>query len=521
MKRKFHLTVFHTSDTHGHLTSDSYSHLPPMPKGLSRVSSFLKTQKQQHQIKIDLGDTIQGSPLAFMYKNHQKNEKNPFSQLLNHMKYDYFIPGNHDFNYGLQYLNEFLDQTHAKVLCSNVYDGDKLYFRSAYDIKIFEDNLRVAIIGITNNYIPNWETKKTIGDLIFEQADISARNIIESIKQKEHPDYIIVAYHGGYECNIDTGLNEAKNPTENLGCKIFKSIPDVDLLLTGHEHRHLILNEKNRVMLQPGYAGECVSQTDIIFNNENGKWTVDTVDAKLVYMKDYQDDPEAIDLIKDFIDDANHKLDQVIGFTEQPFKLENPLNDRLNNHIMFQYINAVQKDVTNAMISCCGLGNDVTGFSQNITIRDVLNTYVYPNTLSLCEISGKTLKSALLHNAQFFYINDHQEIDINPKYLYPKKELYNYDIFSGVSYEYHIYKAKDNEVKHIKVNDVPIKDSDTFTFVINSYRLSGGGNITWHEDLKVIKHFPLDITEVLIDSISKSHQVSIFDENNIKIIKHL
>jgi len=518
---KFNLNIYHTSDTHGHLTSDSYSNQGMLPKGLARVSSFFKTQTQKHQIRIDLGDTIQGSPLAFLYHKSKKHDFHPFAKTINKMNYDFYVPGNHDFNYGLNYLNRFIDLLDAEVLCSNVYKDQELYFKHAYEIKSYLNGPKVAIIGLTNNYVPHWESEDHIPGLIFERAYENAKNIVEYIKKQEKPDFIVVAYHGGYECNIETGENEAKNKDENLGCEIFKNIKDVDLLLTGHEHRLLVLNEDNRVMLQPGFAGSHVSHTSIDFVFENSQWVIKNVQAKLVSMEDYKDDQEILDLLDHFLKEMDEDLDQVVGYTNQDLVIKDPLHARLEKHPVFQYINEVQMQTTNAMISCCGLGNDVTGFNKTITVRDVLNTYVYPNTLSLCEITGKNLKSALAHNAQFFIIDDQGEFDFNPKYLYPKKELYNYDVFDGISYEFHIYKDKNNEVENVTYKGKEVKDDDVLTIVLNSYRMSGGGNITWHEPLKVIQDYPLDITEVIIDDILKRKNISVEYQNNIKLIKHI
>ncbi|TNF07074.1 MAG: bifunctional metallophosphatase/5'-nucleotidase [Bacillota bacterium] len=519
MKQTFELHIYHTSDSHGHLTSDSYSGLKNLPKGLSRVSSFFKKQTHDHQLRIDTGDTIQGSPLAYIYKENQ-TDFHPFAETLNMLKYDYFVPGNHDFNYGLRYLDKMVHSLQAKTLCANVFIDKNLYFSYAYDIKSYDHGPRVAIIGITNNYIPNWEPKENIKNLYFENAFESAKRVVSEIKKNEKPDYIIVAYHGGYECNPITGKDESKNSDENLGCKIFTQIKDVDLLLTGHEHRLIEHHDQHRFIYQVGYAASHVSHTTVTFI-KNEEWNIDNVEGHLVSMEDYEDDSTVIDKLSDFLYFSDQELNQIIGKAASNFLISDPLQARLNKHIVFQYINEVQMKTTGAMISCCGLGNDVTGFHETISLRDVLNTYVFPNTLYLCEIQGKDLIEALNHNAQFFKVNQHNDVAINDTYLYPKKELYNYDVFDGISYDICIYKDKKNHVQNVKYQEKPIDDHQVFTIVLNSYRMSGGGNINWHKKLKVIKAYPLDITEILINDIKSKKQIEVTYHNNIKIIKHL
>ncbi|MBN2268643.1 MAG: bifunctional UDP-sugar hydrolase/5'-nucleotidase [Acholeplasmataceae bacterium] len=518
MNQKFELHIYHTSDTHGHLTSDSYRDNNPLNKGFARISSFFKTQTHRHQIKIDLGDTIQGSPLAYIYKENHDQAFNPFSETMNLIKYDYFIPGNHDFNYGLTHLKQFTQSLHAKTLCSNVFRGESLYFNYAYAIKTFNDGPKIAIIGITNNYISHWESKEVLGDIIIENAFESAKRMVGFIKKNEHPDYIIVAYHGSYGKNLATGAIEAKNNEENLGYQIFKEIKAIDLLLTGHEHRLITIHQKNRYTHQPGYAGSHVSHTKVDFVKQK-KWKVHHIDGELVSMENFDDDPNVLTHLENFIQKSNIQLNQAIGKASSTFLIEDPLDARLHKHPIFQYINEVQMKATGATISCCSLGNDVTGFHQIITIRDVLNTYVFPNTLILCEITGETLIEALTHNAQFFDLNDENKFMINPSYLYPKKELYNYDIFDGIEYEIIVLTNKPNEVKRVSYQNQEIKKDDRFTIVLNSYRMSGGGNILWHKKLKIIKEFPLDITELLINDIQKKEKIQIEYVKNVKVSK--
>ena len=338
------------------------------------------------------------------------------------------------------------------------------------------------------------------------------------INDKENPDFIIVAYHGGYECNLETGLSEAKNSDENLGCKIFTQINDIDLLLTGHEHRLITHRDGNRVIHQVGYAGSHVSHTIVTFSKDE-KWEVTSEEASLVSMETYKDDQDILNHLSNFLKFADVQLNEIIGYATPDFLINDAFDARLHKHKVIQYINEVQMKTTQAMISCCGLGNDVTGFHETITLRDVLNTYVFPNTLFLCEITGKTLIEALNHNAQFFVLNEFGDFDINPSYLYPKKEFYNYDIFDGIDYEIIVKKDGANEVKNVMYQGKRIIDHKIYTLVLNSYRMSGGGNITWNKSLKVIKAYPLDITEILIQDIKEKKKIDINYQKNITINK--
>ena len=81
-------------------------------------------------------------------------------------------------------------------------------------------------------------------------------------------------------------------------------------------------------------------------------------------------------------------------------------------------INHIQLEYSGADISLCSLGNYVSGFKKDITIRDVIGTYIYPNTIVVKKLSGHILKQALEKTAEFFEIID-DEINISPDFNTP------------------------------------------------------------------------------------------------------
>jgi 2',3'-cyclic-nucleotide 2'-phosphodiesterase/3'-nucleotidase len=134
MKNTKKLNILFTSDTHGWLLPINYADNSKSKNGLSVLANAIKDYSKENSILIDLGDTIQGSTL--MYFHHLNREKfpNPAAQILNRLNYDYFISGNHDFNYGMDYLNDFVNKIKAKTLCANISDKNGLLFKQGYEI---------------------------------------------------------------------------------------------------------------------------------------------------------------------------------------------------------------------------------------------------------------------------------------------------------------------------------------------------------------------------------------------------
>lgn len=517
MTKSKRISFFHTSDTHGYLNEISFQTGSEVDYGMSRVASYVKRESNKNTILIDTGDTIQGSPLMYFYKSNIGKYSNPVAEVMNIMEYDFLIPGNHDFNYGREYFDDFVKNSKGKFLCGNILKDDKPFVGKDYEIIEFEKGLKVAIIGITTNFIPVWEKKEHIDDLVFINAFDKTKEIVSEIKKDLDVKLIVLGYHGGFEMNLDSFEIES-NSTENLGMKMFLEIPEIDIILSGHQHRIINKNIDGRVLLQPGANAKYLSRVDIEFELKE-EWIKKDMSSSLVDCGDEVPAKMITSVLSKIINDNDIFLDEIIGINkDKDLEIKDHLESRLNKHKVVDLINTIQLEASGAMISCMALGNSSTGFKEKISIRDVLNTYVYPNTLAVVEIDGKKLRLALEKNAMFF-VKKNNEIKINPTYISPKLEFYNYDMFSGIEYTIDLNNDFGSRITLLKYKGKDVKDEDLFSLVMSSYRFSGGGEFFMYEGLKVLKEIPLDISELIIDYIKKTREIKVVKEEN-NIIKY-
>ena len=111
------LTIYFTSDLHGYIYPTDYRSQSEMDLGLFKCAS--RFQKDGNTLIIDGGDLLQGSPFgAYCHDTIGSAEK--FARIMNRCGYDYVTLGNHDFNYGMAYLDSYLDALHARCVCQNV-----------------------------------------------------------------------------------------------------------------------------------------------------------------------------------------------------------------------------------------------------------------------------------------------------------------------------------------------------------------------------------------------------------------
>lgn len=504
------LTIIATSDIHGAIFPSEYHQRDQIsPLGLSRISTAIKKYRESGEVLLlDNGDAFQGSPLLMYYHDHPKSYPNPMAQAFNYLKYDFINLGNHDFNYGPERLLTFIHENNAPVLTSNIlYQGENLGQSAVVDY----DGTKIGLVGVCTHYIPNWERPEHIVSMAFEDAKKAMETEVNKIADKV--DYVIGMYHGGFERDLETGKPTETLTGENQGYEMAKTIDNLDILITGHQHRSIAQNLFGKIVSQTAFKANEFAV--IKLNLETGETSVKLEDAG-----NYEVDKDLLKLFKDLEEKTQSWLDQEIGYLKKgDLLIEDEFAARINKHPLISLINQIQMDATGAEISSNAMFNGAKGFKQSITMRDLVNTYPYPNTLVLKEISGKNLKLMLERTAEYFELDNQGEIKIADNYFEPKPQHYNYDMIDGIEYTIDVSKPHGKRIVELKRNGKNISDEDTFTIAVNNYRASGGGKYDMVKSAKTLKTFQDDMVQIMMNYFKKYPEVEVKHQNNIKIIK--
>ena len=190
-------------------------------------------------------------------------------------------------------------------------------------------------------------------------------------------------------------------------------------------------------------------------------------------------------------------LDLPIAKLSRDYMPEDRIKMALKGSDLADLINKIQLEYTGADISITSFANVISGLKKNLTTRDVLNTYRFPNTTVVLEIDGKALRDALEQN--FSYIEYDGSYKIAKKFLEPKEEHYNFDYFYGIDYEKDLTKKVGERIGKIFFKGKEIEDNDKFSIVMNNYRATGAGSFDMYKDLKVLKNYDKETTEILLD----------------------
>ena len=488
--------IYFTSDVHGYIYPTDYTDLKEKPLGfLNVINQF---EKDGNTLIIDGGDTIQGSPFTH-FISKKKLYPNPLATVMNAGAYDYIALGNHDFNYGYDYLKSYLEPLHAKALCTNVIDkcGHLPIFPTA--IHVLENGLRIGLIGFTTDFIPIWEKAEHLECFDVLNTTESIRPYFDKLKTQV--DVMIGIYHGGFECDLTTH-KQLSTSSENVAFALCKEFT-FDILLTGHQHLPIAtqtLFGTHIVQTPPNGA----SFAKISATYDDGK--LDAHTTLIPTLLDYNQ--KLYDAILPLEKEVQVWLDQPVGFLDSPLLPSDPLTMALHSDRLANFINQVQRDISGADISCCSFANRIKGFEKEVSVRDIVSTYPYPNTLVVLEVSGAVLKAALENVAGYFALGE-KGVEVAERFLKPKVAHYNYDYFSGIFYTIDITQPEGMRITSLRFNNREVTPTDSFSLVMNNYRHSGVGGYDMYPSCPVIKEIMIEMPEIIIDYFVKYKHVTV------------
>lgn len=500
------LKIYFTSDLHGYVYPTDYTDRTEKPMGILNILS--NYEKDGNTLIIDGGDTIQGSPfMTFLSSQSLKNH--PLAHVMNEGGYDYVTLGNHEFNYGYDYLKSYLTNLNAKCLCANVIDRtDELPLFSS-DIKVMENGLKVGIIGFTTDFIPIWEKAHNLENFEVRDTFSSIRAIHDELKPQV--DVLIGVYHGGFEYDLATH-EQLSTSSENIAYKICKELA-FDVLLTGHQHIPLKNHDLfGTHVVQPPHNASQYAQINLTFDEGQCQITSDLKPAGNTPT------PALYEALLPLQQQVQTWLDEPAGFLNQPLQPDERISMATEGSLLANFINQIQLEASGADLSCTSFANVVKGFNEKVTVRDIVSTYVYPNTLVVLEVTGAVLKEALEVCASYIHY-ENNELSVSRRFLQPKVAHYNYDFFSNVFYTFDLTQPVGSRVVSMRIHDKDVQPTDRFSLVMNNYRASGVGGYECLRGCKVLKEIPIEMTEIIIDYFIKHQHVTVDDRSFIHVIK--
>ncbi|MCI5775270.1 MAG: bifunctional metallophosphatase/5'-nucleotidase [Aerococcus sp.] len=517
------LTILETSDVHGYLTADSDINEGQFEDyGLTRVTAKIQEIREQSDhpvLLIDNGDTIQGSPFA-AYQHSIEQTPKAITDTYNTLGIDFWVPGNHEFNFGMDYLLTAKSQFESQTLCANILDRNGVpALGQPYEIREI-DGVKVGIIGVTTAYIPHWEEPEHIEGLTFISALETCERWVPYLKEQRHCDVIIVSYHGGLECDPETGEPTETDTGENEGYAIATSGLPIDVLLTGHQHREIEAEINGIPVLQPGTRGHRLSRVDITVEpNDAGQTTVSTT-HQLIDCREIPEQDAMRQTLLPRVADVQKWLDLPCGTVSEDLTVMEGLYEaQKHGNRYFDFINQIQMETMNVEISATsGFNDNVKGFSGDISMRDILQNYPYPNKIVTSQLTGRELKQVLEKNVEYFEIDDKGEIGINPSYLSPKYQAYNFDFYSGIDYTVDLTQPAGQRVQSVMFKGQELTDDQKLRIAYNQYRAGGGGDFPVFDQAHIVDKCEDEMPDLIARYVSEHSPVDLHVSGHLELL---
>ena len=492
------LTIWFTSDTHGYLFDTNFASREPQNQGLLGFSF----PKDGNTLVIDGGDTIQGSPLTYYCR--KTGTPLPIARAMNDLGYDYVTLGNHDFNCGPEWLAAHLETLDARCLCANVRDRDAALPIWPWAVHTLENGLRVGLVGIVTDWVNVWERPENLERLTVSDPLAAARAAVAAL-QAQGVDLLVGIYHGGVERDLETG-RRLSDTDENIACALCEALP-FDLLLTGHQHI---------AMVEKRWGGAHIAQTPC-----NATQAVKVTLDEAGFHSELVPARAGAALTPDqarLRADLERWLDAPIGTLSRPIWPEDKLTMAMRGSAIADFFNAVQLWASGADISCAALPNELRGFDSSVTVRDVVASYIYSNTLVVLKVTGGVLRAALEQCARYFDVDAQGGVRVARAFLEPKEAHFNYDYFSGIEYVFDLAQPEGRRVASLTRAGRAVGDEETFSLVMCNYRATGAGDFGMYLACPREREIQTEVSELIISYILEHPDIHIPETHPIRCI---
>lgn len=314
------LSLFHTTDLHGHiLPTQSYEGLSNVG-GLARCASQIQTwrREQPHSLLIDLGDVYQGTPES------RSNNGQLMVQLLNKLQYDAWVLGNHEFDWGADTVAKSIAASAMPVLASNAQIGGRWTHQldpshpfskvAPYLIKEVA-GFKIGIIGSLTPGLPAWLHPDLLADFSAADPLASVQYAIQKL-QAEKVDAIILACHFGLKAMY--GLKPAPDDFANRVNEITRSCPELHLVIGAHTHKDFSQCLVNGIPYsQASYYGMHLGRVDLTFDLDSRQLVGRGLSTKLM-VGTVPEDPLILAAAAPDLASAHHLMARTIGTFTAP-----------------------------------------------------------------------------------------------------------------------------------------------------------------------------------------------------------
>lgn len=571
------LRILETTDLHVHLHPyDYYADCPNPDLGLSRLAELIDVARQQtpNCLLFDNGDFLQGTPVGdyFAYDMGLKDgDLHPVMEAMNALRYDAFTLGNHEFNYGVDFLLKTLMRSDSPVVSANILRAKggqalsdqhltrpySLLHRQVVDRSGQRHPICIGVIGVAPPQITIWERQILNGRVQTRDMVDSVRAFVPQMREAG-ADLVVLLAH--------SGIGPIRH-TENMENAIIPlaMIDGVDVVLSGHSHQIFpssvfadipgvdivrgTICGKPTVM--SGFFGSHLGVIDLQLIRDGGRWRMLSSDVETRALRDADlrftareslprkapiNSPKVRKIVERAHQAVLENIRQPIGQTACPI---NSFFVYLGESAATALVAAAQhefvaKQLEDSELSALPLLSAVSPSKAGglagprnytnieagvLTWRSLADLYIYPNRIAAVQVNGADLRLWLERAASAFQqITPGQD---GQPLMDPNFPGYNFEIIYGLDYEIdltqqarftHLGDLRDPDhwrIRNLRFQGQPLDMAQDFILCTNSFRAHGAGGFHGTGPDSVVFENDAVTREILRDYVAKRQQLDI------------
>lgn len=570
------LRVLETSDLHVNIVPyDYYRDGEDNTVGLAKTATLVKAARAEakNHLLFDNGDFLQGSSMGdwIAYKKGLKpGDLHPMIAAMNAMGYACSTLGNHEFNYGLDFLDTGVKSATFPFVCANLVKADGQPLVRPWliiDHKVTDEAgagqiIKVGVIGFTPPQVMQWDKGHLEGKVRASDIVTAARTHVPALKAAG-ADIVVALCHSGIAGGTYRGGEE--NAALHLA-----GVDGVDVILTGHQHlvfpggrafegiagvdnRRGSLNGKPCV--QPGFWGSHLGIVDLDLERAGASWKV--ADFKVEARPIFERTPDRKIISKAETDAAVLATvaaahEATLAYVREPVgETSAPINSyfalvaddpsvQIVADAQIAYVKGLMAGTAHAGLPVLSAaapfksgGRSGPNFFTDIkagpiAIKNVADIYLYPNTVQAVRVTGAQVREWLERSAGIFNRIDPARTEEQPL-INPAFPAFNFDVIDGVTYRIDVTQASryDGEGKlvapearrivELAHDGKPISEMAAFIIASNNYRASGGGNFPGTKTTVVLEAPDLN-RDVVVRHIIEKKRIDPTADNNWSLV---
>ncbi|SES28188.1 bifunctional 2',3'-cyclic-nucleotide 2'-phosphodiesterase/3'-nucleotidase [Salisediminibacterium halotolerans] len=547
------LMIMSTTDVHSYLMPYDYMNAESVDDyGYAKTVSLIDQIRAEHEdaLLFDNGDIIQGSLLGELeatVEPLEEGETQAIIKAFNDMDYDASTLGNHEFNFGLDFLDNQIEQADFPMLLANVYEAgtDKEEHKyQPYEIiehEVDGKEIDVGVIGFTPPQIMQW-------DALHLEGEVEVRDIVESAQRyvpelAEQTDIVVSLAH--------TGVNTGDRGTEHAATSLAEEVDGIDALVMGHAHQTFPDNNESYdnvdgvddeagtihgvPAVMAGSWGSHLGTIKLDLVEEDGEWSVENSQSEVTGVEESgaETDEGMVELLTDVHERTLEYVDSVVGQMADSF---NTFFSRVMDNEVLQLVNDAQLWFTEDFLQDtehedkpllsaaapfqAGYRGGYTEVDEgDLRIRDLADIYIYDNTLQVVEVDRDGLIQWIERSAENFEQIDPNETD--DQQLLASFSAFNFDVIEGVEYEIDVTQPAGERVTNLTYEGEEVAADQEFLVATNNYRAGGGGDHLEGLDAELVQELralSIENRYVILDYLEENHdEYTPYASNNWQI----